>query len=116
MIALTRKCQYALRALYFLATEYGNGPILIPRISAHANTSADFLETILLQLKSAGRGRDHRDVHHLAANSIRLKLLWQGPRGGMLGRGKPELKQASRRCGLHLNVAAVHLNRPSGDR
>jgi Rrf2 family protein len=63
MIALTRKCQYALRALYFLATEYGNGPVLIPRISAHANTSADFLETILLQLKNAGILESRRGRH-----------------------------------------------------
>jgi Rrf2 family protein len=54
MTALTRKCQYALRAVYFLAREYGNGPILIPQISAHTSAPADFLETILLQLKNAG--------------------------------------------------------------
>src|ERR1700691_1125461 len=54
MTALTRKCQYALRALYFLAGEFGNGPISIPRISAHANAPTKFLETILLQLKNAG--------------------------------------------------------------
>jgi Rrf2 family protein len=63
MITLTRKCQYALRALYFLATEYGKGPILIPRISAHANASADFLETILLQLKNAGILESRRGRH-----------------------------------------------------
>jgi Rrf2 family protein len=51
---LTRKCQYALRALYFLAREYGKGPILIQRISVHANAPADFLQTILLELKNAG--------------------------------------------------------------
>src|ERR1700722_2583127 len=54
MTGLTRKCQYALRALYFLAREYGKGPILIPRISAHANAPAEFLQTILLELKNAG--------------------------------------------------------------
>jgi Rrf2 family protein len=51
---LTRRCQYALRALYFLALEYGNGPILIHHISAHANAPAEFLQTILLALKNAG--------------------------------------------------------------
>jgi Rrf2 family protein len=51
---LTRRCRYALRALYFLALEYGNGPILIHRISAHANAPAEFLQTILLALKNAG--------------------------------------------------------------
>jgi Rrf2 family protein len=54
MTALTKKCQYALRAVYFLAREFGNGPILIPRISANAGAPAEFLETILLQLKNAG--------------------------------------------------------------
>jgi Rrf2 family protein len=63
MIALTRRCQYALRAMYFLAREYGNGPILIPRISTHAKTSADFLETILLQLKNAGILESRRGRH-----------------------------------------------------
>jgi Rrf2 family protein len=51
---LTRKCQYALRAVYFLAGEFGNGPIPIPRISVHSNAPSKFLETILLQLKNAG--------------------------------------------------------------
>jgi Rrf2 family protein len=54
MTGLTRKCQYALRALYFLAREYGNGPILIQNISAEANAPAEFLQTILLTLKNAG--------------------------------------------------------------
>jgi Rrf2 family protein len=51
---LTRKCQYALRALYFLAHEYGKGPILIEHISAHANAPAGFLQSILFELKHAG--------------------------------------------------------------
>ncbi len=54
MTGLTRKCQYALRALDFLAGEYGKGPILIQHISAHANASPEFLQTILLELKNAG--------------------------------------------------------------
>jgi Rrf2 family protein len=54
MTGLTRKCQYALRALYFLAREYGKGPILIQIISAQANAPAEFLQTILLTLKNAG--------------------------------------------------------------
>jgi Rrf2 family protein len=63
MIALTKKCKYALRALYFLAREYDKGPILTHRISSEANVPGDFLETILLDLKHAGivasrRGRD----------------------------------------------------------
>jgi Rrf2 family protein len=54
MTGLTRKCHYALRALYFLAREYGKGPILTRNISAHANAPAEFLQTILLTLKNAG--------------------------------------------------------------
>lgn len=53
MTTLTRKCQYALRALYFLAREYGKGPILIPRISVCTNAPADFLQAILCDLKKA---------------------------------------------------------------
>jgi Rrf2 family protein len=54
MTGLTRKCQYALRALYFLAREYGKGPILIHYISAHANAPPGFLQGILFELKKAG--------------------------------------------------------------
>ena len=54
MTTLTRKCQYALRALYFLANEYGNGPVLSPRISASVNAPATFLQAILCELKNAG--------------------------------------------------------------
>ena len=53
MIGITRRCQYALRALYFLAREYGKGPILRNRISVNANAPVDFLEAILLELKTA---------------------------------------------------------------
>jgi Rrf2 family protein len=51
---LTRKCQYALRALYFLANEYGKGPILTPRISSSVNAPPTFLQAILNELKTAG--------------------------------------------------------------
>ena len=54
MTTLTRKCQYALRALYFLASEYGRGPILTPRISGAVNAPATFLQAILNELKNAG--------------------------------------------------------------
>jgi Rrf2 family protein len=50
---LTRKCQYALRALYFLANEYGNGPVLSPHISAAVNAPAHFLQAILCELTKA---------------------------------------------------------------
>ena len=54
MKALTRKCQYALRALYCLAHHYGNGPIQVSSISSLSNAPPEFLETILLELKNVG--------------------------------------------------------------
>lgn len=54
MTTLTRKCQYALRALYFLADEYGKGPIHSPLISARVNAPSAFLQAILCELRNAG--------------------------------------------------------------
>lgn len=63
MILLTRKCQYGLRALYILAREYGNGPIMIHQISVEANAPAGFLQGILLELKNARVLESRRGVH-----------------------------------------------------
>jgi Rrf2 family protein len=60
MTVFTRKCQYALSALYVLGREYGNGPVSTSRLAAHANTSVAFLEIILLQLRNAGLLESHR--------------------------------------------------------
>ncbi len=54
MKALTRKCQYALRALYCLSHHYGGGPIQVSSISSVSNAPPEFLEIILLELKNAG--------------------------------------------------------------
>jgi Rrf2 family protein len=62
MTVFTRKCQYALSALYVLGREYGNGPVSTSRLAAHANTSVAFLEIILLQLRNAGLLESHRGV------------------------------------------------------
>ena len=62
MTVFTRKCQYALSALYVLGREYGNGPVSTSRLAEHANTSVAFLEIILLQLKNAGLLESHRGV------------------------------------------------------
>jgi Rrf2 family protein len=62
MTVFTRKCQYALSALYVLGREYGNGPVSTSRLAAHASTSVAFLETILLQLRNAGLLESHRGV------------------------------------------------------
>jgi Rrf2 family protein len=54
VIGLTRKCQYAFRALFFLAREYGNGPVRMHDISDGTSVPPEFLRTILLDLKNAG--------------------------------------------------------------
>lgn len=48
---LSKKTQYALKALGYLAGKYGEGPVLISEISKAKKIPIKFLETILLQLK-----------------------------------------------------------------
>ncbi len=50
---LSKKTQYAFRALSHLAEEYGKGPVLICNISAQRNIPLKFLENILNELKKA---------------------------------------------------------------
>lgn len=49
---LSKKTQYALKALGYLASEFGNGPILISDIAQKKNIPVKFLESILLELKN----------------------------------------------------------------
>ena len=51
---LSKKTQYALKALGYLATKYGEGPVLISEISKKKKIPIKFLETILLELKQNG--------------------------------------------------------------
>ncbi len=51
---LSKKTQYALKALGYLAGKYGEGPVLISDISIKKKIPIKFLETILLELKQAG--------------------------------------------------------------
>ncbi len=51
---LSKKTQYALKALSYLATKYGQGPVLISDIAVKKKIPVKFLETILLELKQAG--------------------------------------------------------------
>lgn len=51
---LSKKTQYALKALGYLAGKYGEGPVLIAEISKKKKIPIKFLETILLELKQAG--------------------------------------------------------------
>lgn len=50
---LSKKTQYALKALGYLATKYGEGPVLISDIAKQKKIPIKFLETILLELKQA---------------------------------------------------------------
>jgi DNA-binding IscR family transcriptional regulator len=50
---LSKKTQYALKALGYLAGKYGDGPVLISEISRKKKIPIKFLETILLELKHA---------------------------------------------------------------
>ncbi|ANQ49122.1 Rrf2 family transcriptional regulator [Flammeovirga yaeyamensis] len=48
---LSKKTKYALKALRFLASKYGDGPVLISDIAKKENISQKFLESILLELR-----------------------------------------------------------------
>ncbi len=51
---LSKKTQYALHALIYLAEHEDTGPVLISEIAQKKNISLKFLENILLELKNAG--------------------------------------------------------------
>ena len=51
---LSKKAQYAFRALTHLVDKYEMGPILISEIARKKRVPIKFLENILLQLKKAG--------------------------------------------------------------
>jgi Rrf2 family protein len=50
---LSKKTQYAIKALGHLAAHYAQGPILIGDIAKRKNIPLKFLENILLELKKA---------------------------------------------------------------
>ncbi|MDP4264407.1 MAG: Rrf2 family transcriptional regulator [Bacteroidota bacterium] len=50
---LSKKSQYAFKALAYLAERYNQGPVLISEISAKKKVPLKFLENILLELKKA---------------------------------------------------------------
>lgn len=51
---LSKKTQYALKALTFLAERKKDGPVLIAEIAKKKKIPLKFLENILLELKKAG--------------------------------------------------------------
>ncbi|MBV8070031.1 MAG: Rrf2 family transcriptional regulator [Acidobacteriaceae bacterium] len=54
MNQLSKRCKYALRALYRLNREYSAGVIPVIEIAESENIPRKFLETILVQLRNAG--------------------------------------------------------------
>jgi|SRR5215204_4166728 len=50
---LSRRAQYAFRALTYLVDKYEEGPVLISEIAAKKSIPLKFLENILLELKKA---------------------------------------------------------------
>jgi Rrf2 family transcriptional regulator, cysteine metabolism repressor len=51
---VSQKCQYAVRAVFELAKQYGHGPIKISEIAEAQDIPLRFLEVILNQLRRAG--------------------------------------------------------------
>src|SRR5688572_14327498 len=51
---LSKKSQYAFKALTYLTEKYKEGPVLISEISRKKRIPLKFLENILLELKKAG--------------------------------------------------------------
>jgi Rrf2 family protein len=53
-VPISRKCQYAVRAVFELAKRYGQGPTKIQQIASAQALPLQFLEGILSELKQAG--------------------------------------------------------------
>jgi Rrf2 family protein len=51
---LSKKAKYGLRAMLYLAEQYGRGPILISELAKQERIPKKFLEQILLELKNRG--------------------------------------------------------------
>ncbi len=51
---LSKKSQYAFKALAYLTEKFNKGPVLISEISVKKKVPLKFLENILLELKKAG--------------------------------------------------------------
>jgi len=51
---LSKKSQYAFKALAYLTEKFNQGPVLISEISTKKKVPLKFLENILLELKKAG--------------------------------------------------------------
>jgi Rrf2 family protein len=60
---ISKKHQYALRAIYELAKQYGSGPVKISHIAEAQAIPERFLEVILGQLKKSGFVDSRRGYH-----------------------------------------------------
>jgi Rrf2 family protein len=84
---LSKKTQYGLKALGYLASHYGKGPVLIADISEEKNIPIKFLESILLQLKQRalldskkGKGGGYFLLQHPKKTTIAAAIrLLEGP-------------------------------------
>lgn len=88
-MAITQKCQYALRAIFELANRQSEGPCKIGAVAEAQGIPVRFLENILSSLKSAGivdsaRGKDGGYFLAKPADSITVGEVIrfiQGPLG-----------------------------------
>jgi Rrf2 family protein len=79
MTTLSRKARYALRALYALANDQSNGPVLIADLAEREHIPHKFLELILLELRNAGilRSKKGKGGGYALARSPREVTLGQ---------------------------------------
>ncbi|HYZ85230.1 MAG TPA: Rrf2 family transcriptional regulator [Bryobacteraceae bacterium] len=63
MKTLSKKCKYALQALYGLSAEYGKAPVLISTLSEKQRIPHKFLEVILWELKQRGLVESKKGKH-----------------------------------------------------
>jgi Rrf2 family protein len=61
-VNLSRKCQYAIRAILELAKHYGEGPVAISQIAANQAIPQRFLENILNELRPTGLIESRRGI------------------------------------------------------
>ena len=79
---LSKKTQYALQALSYMAEQGGMKPILIAEIAEVKNIPIKFLETILLALKKAGfleskKGKNGGYFFEIAPQKIKLSSIFR---------------------------------------
>jgi len=80
---LSKRSQYALKALSYLTEKYQEGPVLISEIAKKKKIPLKFLENILLELKLIGvldskskSGRYHSESKRANCNAPMCKSLF----------------------------------------